>query len=102
MQKTSAKRLVVSNAEPCRTRPRAALREKAGLAAGLVLSRSAIEGQAEMFVGQRGGDAAALGAVEQAELHQVGLVDFFDGVFFFAERRGDGIEADRAAGIFLD
>lgn len=42
-------------------------------------------GQSEMLVGKRGGDAAALCAVEQAELHQIRLVDFLDGVFFFAE-----------------
>src|ERR1700678_4533040 len=55
-----------------------------------------------MFVGQGGGDAAAGGAVEQAELHEVGLVDFLDGVFFLAEGGGEGVEADGAAGIFLD
>ena len=41
--------------------------------------------ETEVFVGEGSGDAAALGAVEQAELHQVRLVDFLDGVFFFAE-----------------
>ena len=40
---------------------------------------------AEVLISERGSDAAALGAVEQAELHQVRLVDFLDGVFFFAE-----------------
>src|SRR5271156_2585007 len=55
-----------------------------------------------MFVGQGGGDAAAGGAVEEAELHEVGLVDFLDGVFFLAEAGGGGGGAARAAGIFLD
>src|ERR1700729_2996364 len=70
------------------------LLEKAGLAAGRF--------DLEMFVGERGGDAAAGRAIEKAELHEVGLVDFFDGVFFFAERGGERVEADGAAGIFLD
>ena len=42
------------------------------------------------------------GAVQQPELHQVRLVDFFDRVFFLAERGGDRIQAHRAAEIFLD
>ena len=58
--------------------------------------------EAEMFVGQRRGHAAALGAIEQAQLHQVRLVNLLDGIFFFAERSGDGIQAHGAAGKFLD
>ena len=54
-----------------------------------------------MFIGESGSDAAALCAVEQAQLHQVGLVDFLDGVFFFAERSRNRVEPDRPAGIFL-
>ena len=48
---------------------------------------------AEMLVSQRRRHAAARRAVEQAKLHQVRLVDFFDGVFFLAERRGNRIQA---------
>src|SRR5882762_1294783 len=57
--------------------------------------------ETEVFIGKSGGDSAALGAVEQAELHQVGLVDFLDGVFFFAKRCRNCVESDRSAGIFL-
>src|SRR5882672_289729 len=55
----------------------------------------------EMLISKSGSDAAALCAVEQAELHQVRLVDFLDGVFFFAEGSRNCIEPDRPAGIFL-
>src|ERR1700722_8851886 len=55
-----------------------------------------------MFVGEGGGDAAAGGAVEEAELHEVRFVDFLDGVFFLAERSGEGVQAHGAAGILLD
>src|SRR5882672_10428327 len=59
---------------------RAKSSEQAGLASGQVA--------AEVFVGAGGGHAAAGGAVDQPELHQIWLVHFFDGVFFLAERRG--------------
>src|SRR5487761_1201248 len=71
-----------------------AFSEKLGLAARLV--------HAEIFVGERGGNAAALRAVEQAELHQIRLVNFLDRVLFFAERRGERVESTRPAAIFLN
>jgi hypothetical protein len=40
-------------------------------------------------------------AVEQAELHQIGFVDFLDGIFFLADGSRNRAESDRAAGIFL-
>jgi len=40
-------------------------------------------GEVEVFVGEAGGDAAAGGAVEEADLDEEGFVDFFEGVFFF-------------------
>ena len=46
--------------------------------------------------------APAWGAVEQAQLHQVRLVNLLDGVFFLTERRGDGAYSHGPAGIFLD
>jgi hypothetical protein len=52
------------------------LLEQAGLAAGGFA--------VEVFVGAGRGYAAAGGAVDHADLHEVGLVHFFDGVFFFA------------------
>src|SRR6202034_4468982 len=69
------------------------LAEEAGLAAGLF--------QTEMLIGQGGGNAAARGAVDEAELHEVRLVDGFDSILFLAEGGGEGIEADGTAGIFL-
>ncbi len=56
----------------------------------------------EVFVGAGGGHAAAGGAVDEADLHEVGLVHFFDGVFFFAEGGGEGADADGAATVFVD
>src|SRR6266702_3677898 len=57
---------------------------------------------AEIFVGAGGGHAPARGAVDQADLHEVGLVHLFDGVFFFGEHGGERAEADGAAGIFIE
>ncbi len=68
--------------------------EEAGLAFG--------EFAAEVLVGARGGDAAAGCAVDHANLHEVGFVHFFDGVFFFRESRSEGAEADGSAGIFVE
>ena len=35
-------------------------------------------------------------------MHEIGLVHFLDGVFFFAEGGGERAEADRPAGIFIE
>src|ERR1700690_3590897 len=48
-----------------------------------------------MFVGETGGDAAAGGAVEEADLDKEGFVDLFGG-------GGEGVEADRATVVFFD
>ena len=53
--------------------------------------------EAEMLVSKRCRHAATRSAIEQAELHQVRLVDFFDGVLFLAERGGNRIQPHRAA-----
>ena len=55
-----------------------------------------------MFVSFFGDGAAAGGAFEKSELHEVRLVDLLDGRFLFRERCGDGFEADGAAVKFLD
>jgi hypothetical protein len=55
-----------------------------------------------VFVGEAGGDAAAGGAVEEADLDEEGFVDLFEGVLLFGERGGQRVEADRAAVVFLD
>src|SRR6266851_409623 len=68
--------------------------EEAGLAAGNFA--------VEVFVGAGSRDAAARGAVDQADLHQVGLVDFLDGVFLFAEGGGKRADADGAATVFIE
>jgi hypothetical protein len=39
--------------------------------------------------------------VDHADLHQVRLVHFFDGVFLFAEGGGKGADADGADGVFV-
>ena len=71
-----------------------AVLKQAGLALGEVA--------AEVFVGARGGDAAARRAVEHADLHEIGLVHLFDGVLFFAEGRGEGADTDRAAIVLVE
>jgi hypothetical protein len=44
-----------------------------------------------VFVGQASGDAAARGAVEEADLDQEGFVDLFEGVLFFGQRGGQRV-----------
>jgi hypothetical protein len=39
----------------------------------------------KMLVSERGGDASARSAIQQAQLHQVGLVNFLDRIFLFAQ-----------------
>ena len=68
--------------------------EQAGLAAG--------EFAAKVLVGAGSGNAATRGAIEHAHLHEIGLVHFLDGVFFFAESGGEGAETDGPAGIFIE
>src|SRR5947209_5684278 len=55
----------------------------------------------EVFVGAGRGHAAAGGAVDHADLHQIRLVHFLDCVFFFAEGGCEGADAYRAATIFV-
>ena len=56
---------------------------------------------AEVFVGEAGGDAAAGGAVEEADLDEEGFVDLFEGVLLLGEGGGEGVEADWAAVVLL-
>ena len=46
-----------------------------------------------------GEHAAARGARDEALLQQIGLDDFLDGVARLGQRRGDGLDADRAAAV---
>lgn len=66
--------------------------------AGLALRLFAVE----VFVGAVGGYAATGRAIEHADLHEVGLVDFLDGVFFLAEGSGQGAQTDGTTGIFIE
>src|ERR1700739_723972 len=56
----------------------------------------------EIFVGSRGGDTSAGRAVEHADLHEIGLVHFLYGVFFFAESGSESADTYRTAGIFIE
>lgn len=58
--------------------------------------------QPEVFVGIWGGDAALGGAFDEAELNEEGLVDFFEGLFFFSDGYGERGEADGASSEFMD
>ena len=55
-----------------------------------------------MFVREAGGDAAARGAVEEADLDEEGLVDLFEGILLFGEGGGEGVEADGATVVLFD
>ena len=56
----------------------------------------------EVVVGQRRCHAPPGRAIEKSYLNQERLVDIFDGVFFFADRRGDAVDADRPAAELVD
>lgn len=43
---------------------------------------------AKVFVGELGGDASALGAVEKSDLHEERFVDLFNGVGLLRENCG--------------
>src|SRR5262249_44315990 len=60
-----------------------------------LVSASAGRGHAKMLVSQSGGSAASGGAVQEADLYKVGLVDLFNRVFFFAYRSRQGAETHR-------
>ena len=57
---------------------------------------------AEILIGTGSGDAAARSAIEHADLHEIRLVHFLDGVFFFAEGRGERAEAYGTTAVFID
>ena len=52
---------------------------------------------AQMIVGKFRGDASAGRALKETDLKQIRLVDIFDRVDFFAEHRGNRIDADGPA-----
>jgi len=60
------------------------------------------EGDAEVLVGEAGGDAAAWGAVEETDLDEEGFVDLLQRVLLFGQRGGECVEADRAAVVLFD
>lgn len=49
-----------------------------------------------------GDDATAGSAGDEAELYEIGFVDFFDGAHFFAHDGSDGLDTSRTAAEFLD
>ena len=55
-----------------------------------------------MFIGQAGDAAAARGAGQVAELHQVGLAEVLQRDALLAQRGGQRVKADRAAAVQLD
>src|SRR5580700_8509835 len=69
---------------------------------GVLSAAPHLAGDLEIVECAIGADAAARSAVDEAELHQVRFVDFFDGVGFFVDRSGDGVHAYRAAAIFFE
>ncbi len=57
---------------------------------------------AQVLVGALGGDAAARGALQEALLQEVGLVEILDRPAVLAHRRGDRLDPRRAAAVDLD
>ena len=55
-----------------------------------------------MAVRQRGGDPAARGALQEALLDQERLQHVLDRVALLADRRGEVVDADRAAGELVE
>src|SRR5258708_3200411 len=55
-----------------------------------------------MRIGARGGDAATGGPCDKTFLQEIGLVHFADGVGFLAHRRGEALDAYRAAVELVD
>jgi len=50
-----------------------------------------------VLIGGVGGDASGAGAGEEADLEEEGFDDVFEGVSFFAEGGGEGVDAGGAA-----
>src|SRR5580704_16812150 len=59
-------------------------------------------GDFEIVEGAIGPDAAARSAVDKTELHQVRLIDLFDGVGLFIDGSGDGVDAYWSAAVFFE
>ena len=59
-------------------------------------------GDFKVVEGAAGADAATGGAVEEAELHEIGLVDLFDSRGLFVDGGGDGVDADGATGVLVE
>ena len=55
-----------------------------------------------MFIGKARRDPPPGCAVEEAYLDEERFVDFFEGVLFFGEGGGEGVEAYGAAVVFFD
>src|ERR1019366_1292857 len=68
---------------------------------GLVGDAAETPGDFEILVGALGGDAAARGAVEEAELDEIGFVHLFNGLGLFADGGCDGVDTHRSAAEFF-
>ena len=55
-----------------------------------------------MLIGEAGGDAAAGGSVEEANLNEEGFVDLLQRVLLLGQGGGECVEADRPAVVLLD
>src|SRR5262245_61353773 len=72
--------------------------EQAGLGAALAAARGlARRREAHVLEAGGGGDAAARGAGDEADLEEEGLDDLLEGAALLGERGGDGLDAHRAA-----
>ncbi len=58
-------------------------------------------GDVHVLVAFGGDDTATRGACEEAELDEIGFIYFFDGTNFFADDRGDGLDAGGTTAEFL-
>src|SRR5450755_379901 len=67
---------------------------------GMIASKAALD--IEVIVGRIGGHAPARSADEEAELNQIGLVDFLNGIGFLGNGGGDGVQSNGAAMVFFE
>ena len=59
-------------------------------------------GDVQMVISQRGDASASGSAGQEAQLHQVRLVNILQGDRLFADGSGQGLQAHRAARVVLD
>src|SRR5271168_5191948 len=58
-------------------------------------------GDLEILERAIGADPPARRPVDETKLHEIGLIDLFDGIRLFVDRSSDGVHAHRPAAVLL-